>query len=92
MIKKYAINFQHLPKGRDRPIDDGQTVECETDSTGFMLVPSVGDFVQLTRVSKDDSGMTGKVKSRLFLYIEESCVVNIVVEETDDDWGALIKE
>lgn len=92
MIKKYAINFQHLPKGRDRPIDDGQTVECETDDTGFMLVPNVGDFVNLARLSEDDPGMTGRVRSRLFMYLGESCVVNIVVEETGDDWGKLIKE
>lgn len=92
MIKKYGINFQHLPKGADRPIDVGQTVECETNDAGFMMVPNVGDFVNLVRVSKDDAEMSGKVKSRLFNYIGEYCAVNIVVEETDDDWGKLIKE
>jgi hypothetical protein len=40
---------------------------------------------------------TGKVRSRLFSYIRVSdgeifYNVNIVVEETDDDWGKLIKE
>ena len=93
MIKRYAINFQYLPKGATRPIDDGQTVECETDNAGFMMVPNVGDFVNLVRVSEDDAEMFGKVKSRLFNYIGEHCAVNVVVEETDDDvWGKLIKE
>jgi hypothetical protein len=92
MIRKYAINFQRLNKGASRPTDDGQTVECETDSSGFMLVPNVGDFVQLTPLKQGDISMTGRVRSRMFLYAGEHCVVNIVVEDTDDDWGLLIKE
>ena len=33
------------------------------------------------------------VKSRLFTYLaNDACAINIVVEETDDDWGALVKE
>jgi hypothetical protein len=39
---------------------------------------------------------SGRVKSRLFTYSRVSedvfCTVNIVVEETTDDWGMLIKE
>lgn len=92
MINKYEINFQHLPKGAARPIDDGETIECKTDGKGFMLVPNVGDFVHIVRVAKDDYQMTGRVKSRMFRYMGEYCAVNIVVEETDDDWGLLVKE
>ena len=92
MIEKYAINFQYLPKNSARPLDDGQTIECESDNNGFMLVPNVGDFVQLIKANDDDAEMSGKVKSRLFTYIGKYCSVNIVVEETDDDWGKLIKE
>jgi hypothetical protein len=43
------------------------------------------------------SSFSGKVRSRLFNYIRTSpddvfCHVNIIVEDTNDDWGKLIKE
>jgi hypothetical protein len=63
-------------------------------------LPNVGDFVSV------DNGMdggnraniSGRVRSRLFRYIRGSddsltCLVNIVVEETDElVWAALVKE
>jgi hypothetical protein len=94
---KHFIDFQYLPKGKDRPIDDGEIVGIKSD--GNIVLPNVGDFVSID--NSTDQGKRadfhGRVKSRLFSYIrlsetEVHCVVNIVVEETDDDWGALIKE
>jgi hypothetical protein len=38
------------------------------------------------------ASLTGRVKSRLFAYIRDDCMVNTVVEETDDDFVALRKE
>lgn len=97
---KYFIDYQYLPKGAARPLDDGEAVGIEaTDQGGFALLPNVGDYVHID--NSTDGGkrtaFSGKVRSRLFNYLRASdadvnCIVNIVVEETDDDWGLLIKE
>ena len=93
---KYLVDYQYLPKGAARPLDDGEVVSIETDDTGYALVPNVGDFVQVDASTIDGNSFHGRVKSRLFSYIltppQKTCAVNIVVEETDDDWGMLIKE
>ena len=93
---KYGMDFQYLPKGAGRPLDDGEVVPIETDEDGFALIPNVGDFVQIDASTIDGNGFSGRVKSRLFSYIRtpgnDYCAVNVVVEETDDDWGMLIKE
>lgn len=97
---KYGIDYQYLPKDSSRPLDDGEAVGIEaTSESGQTILPNVGDFVHID--NSIDGGQrtkfSGKVKSRLFTYIRSSddnvfCSVNIVVEETDDDWGKLIKE
>lgn len=96
---KYSIDYQYLRKGAARPSDDGEVVGIEaTDSSGIVLLPSIGDYVHID--NSMDGGerlqFQGKVKSKLFRYIRTPddiiCGVNIVVEETDDDWGLLIKE
>ena len=93
---KYGIDYQYLPKGAVRPLDDGEVVPIEIDDTGYALVPNVGDFVQVDASTIDGNSFDGRVKSRLFSYTrtpsQDYCAVNIVVEETDDDWGLLIKE
>jgi hypothetical protein len=95
---KYHVNYQYLPKGASRPVDDGTTVELSVDESGFALLPDAGDFVALDNSMNDMASFHGKVKSRLFSYTQgkdvslASCIINIVVEETDDDWGKLIKE
>jgi len=96
---KYYIDFQHLPKGAPRPVDNGEILPIEiTDEAGPDLIPSVGDFVEIdnsTSGGGEHASFSGKVRSRLFIYIglgeESTCAVNIVVEETDDDWGMLMK-
>lgn len=100
MAIKYGIDYQYLPKGAARPIDDGEIVGIEaTDESGVVLIPNVGDYVQIDNSADggERSNFSGKVRSRLFRYIRTSgsdvfCQVNIVVEETDDDWGKLVKE
>lgn len=41
-------------------------------------------------------GFSGKVRTRFFRYIRSAdaihCLVNIVIEDTDDDWGGRVKE
>lgn len=97
---KYYIDYQYLPTNARRPLDDGEVVAIEADDTGgTVILPSVGDYVHID--NSVDKGkrvaFTGKVRSRLFRYIRTSevevhCAVNIVVEETSDDWGLLVKE
>ena len=96
---KYGIDYQYLPKGAGRPIDDGEIVGIHaTDESGVVVLPNVGDYVSIDN-SVDGgkrSAFAGKVRSRLFNYIRTPddvfCHLNIVVEEDDDDWGKLIKE
>lgn len=97
---KYGIDYQFLAKGAARPIDDGEIVGIQaTDETGTVILPNVGDYVHIDN-SMDGgrrSNFSGKVRSRLFTYIRTSddelfCSVNVIVEESDDDWGKLIKE
>ena len=93
---KYLIDYQYLPKGAARPRDDGEVAPIEIDDTGYALIPNVGDFVQVEASTINGNSFSGRVKSRLFRHIrtppQNTCAVMIVVEETDDDWGMLIKE
>ena len=96
---KYSIDYQYLPKWDQQPIDDGEIVGIEaTDKSGMVILPNVGDFVHIDNSvdGGERSSFSGRVRSRLFSYIRTSaeviCSVNIVVEETGDDWGKLIKE
>jgi len=93
---KYYIDYQYMPKGAARPLDEGDVVAMEAnDSDGFALIPNVGDFVSIG-ATDEHASFKGRVRSRLFHYQRVTgdiiCAVNIVVEETDADWGNLIKE
>ena len=96
---KYHLNYQQMHKGAKRPSDDEEaTVRVEVSSEGgFALLPIVGDFVHIDNSSTDMDSVNGRVRSRLFTYYlntpsEDNCIINIVIEDTDDDWGALIKK
>ena len=97
---KYRVDYQHLPKGSPRPIDDGEivTIDVEDSSGDTVMVPNVGDYVTIDNSPDggERSSFTGKVRSRYFRYIRSTdeifCHINIVVEETDDDFGKLVKE
>lgn len=87
---KYYVQFQQMGQ-RGRPIDHSSTADFETDGLG--MIPNVGDFVQIDPFDdKDAPRFSGRVRSRLFTYIGQKCGINIVVEDTTDDWGALVKE
>jgi hypothetical protein len=95
----YGIEYQFLPKGAARPTDDGEIVGISaTDATGTVLLPNVGDFVNIDNSADggERSSFSGRVRSRLFNYIRTHddihCFFNIVVEETDDDWSKLLKQ
>ena len=90
---RYFLNYQHLPKGGSRPIDEGATVEVQaSDVGGFALLPNVGDFVNLDNSTNDMASFKGRVRSRFSGYVAGNCLINIVVVETEVDWGSLIKE
>lgn len=90
---KFYFNYQYLPKGAARPIDSGDAFEDVEDPR---VLPNVGDYVEVPAWPGGDEGFAGKVKSRLFRHLRTpgatSCMINIVVEECDDDWGKLVKE
>ena len=104
----YHIQYQPLRAGAARPEDWGSchAYTC-TGQDSAPLLPSVGDFVHLEPLGGGDGYLrfSGRVRSRLFrqfTYVDNSedakgpsevqIAVNIVVEETDDDWGLLVKE
>lgn len=96
---KYTIDYQYLAKGALRPTDDGEIVGIQaTDTTGTVILPNVGDYVHIDNSADggERSDFSGRVRSRAFLYTRSGddifCHVNVVVEETDDDWGKLIKQ
>jgi hypothetical protein len=96
---QYVIDYQYLPKGAVRPRDNGQVISINaTDKSGIVVLPNVGDFVHIDNSgeSKQRSDFIGRVRSRAFFYTRTHddvfCYVNIVVEETDDDWGMLINQ
>jgi hypothetical protein len=94
---KFGVNYQYLAKGGARPRDDGATVDFPHDGDEFALLPNVGDFVSIDNTGSHGTiSFAGRVKSRLFRHIINEglqiCQINIVVEETDDDWSLLIKE
>lgn len=87
---KYYVTFQQMGQ-HGRPIDHPSTADFETDGAG--MLPNVGDYVIVQPLGNPEApSYQGKVASRLFSYLGENCGVNIVVADTDDDWGKLIKE
>ncbi len=93
----YSLTYQYMPSGNARPEDGGETIELNTsdDPCSFYLIPNIGDYVEIQNPADGDS-FAGMVKSRLFNYFRTDgnnlCRINIVIEETGDDWGVLIKE
>ncbi|ANP06360.1 hypothetical protein LGD64_002000 [Escherichia coli] len=93
----YNYDFQYLRKGDTRPLDDGEIVRCSSEDNPLLMLPNVGDYVDITN-NEDRESFGGKVKSRLFRYTRVSedhviCNINIVVEEVEDSvWGTLVKE
>ncbi|MGH7239837.1 MAG: hypothetical protein ACREHG_07190 [Candidatus Saccharimonadales bacterium] len=96
---KYFVDYQYMPKGSARPVDNGEVLPIEISAEGDpAILPNVGDYVSVDNSPRgqDRASFSGKVRSRLFRYIcskdETNCAVTVVVEESDDDWGKLVKE
>ncbi|HBJ2713315.1 TPA: hypothetical protein LBM36_003747 [Salmonella enterica subsp. enterica serovar Enteritidis] len=97
MKTTYSYDFQYLGKGDMRPLDDGDIVGCSSEDNTLLMLPNVGDYVDITNKEGRES-FGGKVKTRLFRYTRVSedhviCNINIVVEEVEDSvWATLVKE
>jgi FAD/FMN-containing dehydrogenase len=92
---RYSINYQLLPKGELGPRDDGTTIDIDTGKTDEQVIlPNVGDYVNLDNSGTDKTSLNGRVRSRAFFYAGDGyCHINIVVEETEgEEWSKLIKE
>lgn len=93
----YSVDYQHLRKGAKRPDDDGIIVPLESTGNPLLLLPSVGDYVNIAGRNEELSHFCGRVKSKLFTYTRipgdiVHCGINIIVEEVDMDWDKLINE
>lgn len=96
MKTTFSYDYQYLPKGAVRPVDDGDIVGCSSDENSLLILPNVGDYVNISNKSPRSS-FSGVVKTKYFNYIRVDdehvhCNINIVIEETDVDFGILIKE
>ena len=65
-----------------------------------MFIPSIGDFVEIGGNPEENDSLSsfrGIVISRLFRYVRQSenevfCHVNLVVEESFQNFGNLVRE
>jgi hypothetical protein len=91
---RYFLNYQKIHKGSVRPEDRGQAIELDIQADGHALLPNVGDYVSIDNsMHKDVPSIDGKVKSRVFRHVVDACMINIVLEETEEgEWAALVKE
>ncbi|MBY5374214.1 hypothetical protein [Rhizobium leguminosarum] len=89
---KYYVTFQEMGAQHGRPIDHQSSADFESDGVG--LLPNVGDYVEIMPAGNPDAPKySGRVRSRLFRYVGDTCRINIVVEDNPkDDWGKVIKE
>ncbi|MCA1971238.1 MAG: hypothetical protein LDL44_00220 [Caenispirillum sp.] len=92
-MKQY-VNFQYRPKGASRPQDEPLIFNIPDDPLSPAWLPNVGDHVSFMRqVYEGQEQVNGVVESRLFSYLARGhCAVNIVVTDSDVDWGKIIKE
>jgi len=90
---KYAIQFQYLKDGADRPEDTIQDDELYFNENEYPFIPNVGDSVNYKINGKM---ICRKVLTKHFIYWSNDkhpISVNIVVTDIDaDDMGKRLKE
>jgi hypothetical protein len=91
---RYYANYQYRPADHPRPIDDGTLVDITSENGELILLPNVGDYVEIP----GEANLTGIVETRLFSYVTSAsspenpaCIINIVVGDTGINWGRLSK-
>lgn len=92
---RYYAQYQYRPTGRDRPLDEGMMFDITSENGELILLPNVGDYISIS----GEGGLRGIVETRMFSYAvfkdnpkETACIINVVVGDTDTNWGRLIKE
>ncbi|WP_128598898.1 hypothetical protein [Pantoea rodasii] len=96
----YSIDFQYKRRGEETPIPEGSVISTSGEETPVMFIPSVGDFVEIGGNPDEDnrlSSFRGVVVSRYFRYDRQSehevfCHVNIIVEESFQNFGNLVRD
>jgi hypothetical protein len=96
----YSIDFQYKPRGSERPVASGNVIRSSGEETPVMFIPDVGDFVEIGGNPASDSNLSsfrGVVVSRFFRYDRQSdnevfCHVNLIVEESFQNFGHLVQE
>lgn len=96
----YQIDFQFKKKESDMPVAAGNVITTSGDETPMMLIPAVGDFVQIGGNPEENENVSifqGVVLTRVFRYERQSgndvyCHINIVVEESPQNFAFLIQE
>ena len=96
----YSIDFQYKKRGNENPTSQGNVLNSSGEETPVMFIPSIGDYVEIGGNPEKDESLSsfkGVVVSRFFRYDRQSqdevfCHVNLVVEETFQNFGTLVQE
>ncbi len=87
---KYKIEFQYKSPDRSRPYDEVQDEEIIFEEGEAIPIPDVGDSVSCLY---GEEPKAFKVLSRHFSYLQDWCIVNIVVTDiSDEEMASRIKE
>ena len=78
----FGIEFQYLPAGHKRPIDQPKDDKIRFKRTEFFPIPDVGDTVFYKEC---DQEVCRKVLTRHFAWILGRCLIYIVVGDVSDD-------
>jgi len=96
----YSIDFQYKRRGDETPSPAGSVIRTSGEETPVMFIPLVGDYVEIGGNPEEDESLTsfrGIVISRFFRYDRQSeqevfCHVNILVEESFQNFGNLVRD
>lgn len=96
----YSIDYQYKEKGSEKPVASGNVIRSSGEETPVMFIPAVGDFVEIGGNPENDENLTsfrGIVISRFYRYLRVSesevvCHINIVIEESLQDFDILVSE
>ena len=91
---KYRVQFQYRPKNSARPLENGQEFNVIGDLQSFLLIPNIGDHVELPGDGKE-GGAPRVVEHRYFNYKrvndEMFCFIKIAITDSDVDPARLMK-
>jgi hypothetical protein len=96
----YSIDFQYKRRGEETPTPAESVIQTSGEETPVMFIPSVGDYVEIggnPEENEELSSFRGVVISRFFRYDRQSeyevfCHVNILVEESFQNFGHLVQD